>query len=209
MAGNEVKKPLRPDQVRDRDVIQRDAITATLLRGVEVEITELEDQRVVLELTEPSSSNNRGSAKFVFTFDNAQTLFGVCLDILGLMGDKVNLRFDSGLDVIKRMEIVVNAYRKSGPLLSVLCKEWDDMFMAIISTRANKEHAILVCDSETYAPEQRVCYSLITHTTIYELSVHTDDEGDFYGKKTKMIDVIRKTAGRFCLFINGKLLARC
>jgi hypothetical protein len=64
---------LRPDQLRDRDVINRDAIVARITGEFEVDIDRFEGKWRLLFI-EPSNSKCVGHAKFIFVFDSFATI---------------------------------------------------------------------------------------------------------------------------------------
>ena len=65
----------RPDQVRDRDAIQRHGIGSSISTDVVVKVSRrIDGPRVILYLCEPDTSENRGQAKFSFIFENVDDL---------------------------------------------------------------------------------------------------------------------------------------
>jgi len=85
----------RPDQLRDKEAIQRDCISAKLLRGVipKVYVKSTKNKMIIyLDLCEPNSSNNTASAKFSLRVE--EETVESALNSLGQILEDVNSAFN-------------------------------------------------------------------------------------------------------------------
>lgn len=61
---------LRSDQMRDKDSIQRDTVSAKIAGPIDTPVIRDDDKNVwILVFLEPNDSQNRGNAKFAFEFE--------------------------------------------------------------------------------------------------------------------------------------------
>ena len=71
---------LRPDQARDRDSIQRDVVSANIVGPVKVSLHSF--NQPILDICEPDTSANKGTAKFRFRFRTIEDIEVLARDIL-------------------------------------------------------------------------------------------------------------------------------